>query len=95
VAPDERHPALLESAVQRNTKKLSKRVYLALAFGKDTLDNGEAIDLLIDQMVEWGWSYGDLMRLDAFELKERYKIAEARRAARQERERQATVKRRR
>jgi hypothetical protein len=46
-------------------------------------------------MVEWGWSFGDLMRLDAFELKERYKIAEARRAARQERERQASKKRRR
>jgi hypothetical protein len=70
-------------------------VYLALAFGKDTLDTADALDLLIDQMVEWGWSYGDLSKLDAFELKERYKIAEARRAARQERERQAARRRKR
>lgn len=46
-------------------------------------------------MVEWGWAYSDLKALDVMELKERYKIAEARRAARQERERQAARKRRR
>jgi hypothetical protein len=87
--------ALLEPEVQRHPKKLSKRVYLALAFGKDTLDSAESVDLIIDQMIEWGWTYSDLMSLNPFELRERHKIAEARRAARQERERQASKSRRR
>jgi hypothetical protein len=46
-------------------------------------------------MIEWGWTYSDLMSLNPFELRERHKIAEARRAARQERERQASKSRRR